>query len=107
MPEISSDVPSSQSGADNTLSIADGLKGISEDFVTTCEDAENLLNGKPKVTGMDNFQVEYQTFMDSVQVQATDISDNIHASAGEIGNTDNENSENINAHSNGPLILIH
>lgn len=88
---VGADVSSAQSGADNSLLVAEGLNGIAEDFVTACDDADALFSGTPKVEGMAAFQSEYQNFMDSVQVQAEEISDNIHDAAGEIGAADEVN----------------
>lgn len=105
MGTIGADVSGAQSEADNALAIAEGLKGMTEDFSTSCEDAHSMFNGEPAVTGMDGFEVEYKSYMDEVQVQATDISDNIHAAGGEIGTTDDENREDFSGTYPGTLHL--
>ncbi|MBQ1083453.1 hypothetical protein [Nocardiopsis sp. B62] len=105
---VSADVPGAQSGADEALAIADGLKGIASDFGTACDTAANMFKGKPTVTGMEQFESEYVGFMNEVQVQATDIADNIHASASEIGGTDDTNrSEFAGSHPDFPDISIY
>ncbi|GAB3709849.1 hypothetical protein [Nocardiopsis oceani] len=95
MPNVEADIPSGQAGADNALTIAEGLKGMSQDFKTICDEADSMFSGEPAVDGMPEFQSEYQHYMDSVQSQANDISDNIYSSASIIGNTDADNMENI------------
>ncbi|MBE3000918.1 hypothetical protein IDM40_19800 [Nocardiopsis sp. HNM0947] len=97
-------VPEAQTGADAALEVADGLRDLADDFDTLCEETHTLLSGEPEVTGMNDFQVEYKSYMDSVQSQADDIADNIHGAAGEIGGTDEENQDDLRCYPHLPPI---
>ena len=104
MPDIGADVPSSQSWADNALSIAEDLKGVGTDFENAYTSADGILKGSPEVNGMNEFGEEYESFIKTVQNEAVVISDNIYSSASEIGNTDTENSENLRYNPDGTPI---